>query len=150
MLAWPKRLSCSSYYEACRGGAGGVALGRPVLANARCDVLLGQCPAKHAGLYYEDARDFAATLDRLLDDEGLAGALGRNGREYFARHYSWPVIERKYLEMFDRLASERAPRRMEELPGWFARRRPTVPAAVDVLADLPRPVAIRASSEVPA
>ena len=26
---------------------------------------------------------------------------------------------------------------MEPLPGWFARRRPTVPAALDVLASLP-------------
>jgi hypothetical protein len=127
------------------------ALGRPVLANARCDVLLGQCMRSNAGLYYADARDFSAALDRLLDDQALAGALGRNGREYFARHYSWPVIERKYLEMFDRLASEPARHRMEPLPGWFARRRPTMPAAVDVLAELPSgPVPDRASSEVSA
>ena len=29
--------------------------------------------------------------------------LGRNGRDFFERHYAWPVIERKYLDMFDRL-----------------------------------------------
>ena len=89
---------------------------------------------------------------RLLDDHVLAGALGRNGRKYFARHYNWPVIERKCRDMFDRLASESLPQRMEPLPGWCARRRPTVPAAKDVLADLPSgPVpAARISSEVPA
>ena len=128
------------------------ALGRPVLANARCDVLVGQCRRSNAGLYYGDVGDFAAALDRLLDDHALAGALGRNGREYFARHYSWPVIERKYLDMFDKLASEPATQRMEPLPGWFARRQPTVPAAIDVLAALPSgPVpAFATSSEVPA
>ena len=127
------------------------ALGRPVLANARCDVLLGQCMRSNAGLYYEDARDFASALDRLLGDPALAEALGRNGRSYFERHYSWPVIERKYLEMFDRLTSEPAPTRMEPLPGWFARRRPTVPAAIDVLDELPSgPIPDRVSSEVPA
>ena len=68
-------------------------------------MLLGQCIRSNAGLYYENAGDFAAALDRLLDDAGLADAMGRNGRQYFAQHYSWPVIERKYLEMFDRLAS---------------------------------------------
>ncbi len=112
------------------------ALGRPVLANARCDVLVGQCLRSNAGLYYEDVREFAAALDRLLDDRALAGALGRNGQEYFTRHYSWPVIERKYVDMFDRLASEPAPQRMEPPPGWYARRRPIVPAAIDVLAGL--------------
>ena len=113
------------------------ALGRPVVANGRCDVLQGQCLRSNAGLYYENAGDFAAALDRVLNDGGLAEAMGRNGRDYFARHYSWPVIERKYLEMFERLASAPAHRRMEPLPGWFARRRPTVPAALDVLASLP-------------
>ncbi len=29
------------------------ALGRPVLANARCDVLVGQCLRSNAGLYYQ-------------------------------------------------------------------------------------------------
>ena len=152
VLAGAEALVMPSYYESLSMVAlEAWALGRPVLANARCDVLLGQCMRSNAGLYYEDARDFAAALDRLLDDHALAAALGRNGREYFSRHYSWPVIERKYLEMFDRLASEPAPQRMEPLPGWFARRRPTVPAAVDVLAELPSgPVPDRTSSEVPA
>lgn len=124
------------------------ALGRPVLANAKCDVLHGQCLRSNAGLYYEHAGDFAAALDRLLDDTGLAEAMGRNGQEYFLRHYSWPVIEAKYLEMFDRLAAAPASAPMEPLPGWFARRRPTVPAALDVLARLPSgPVSISSRTE---
>ena len=150
VLAGAEALVMPSYFESLSMVAlEAWALGRPVLANARCDVLLGQCMRSNAGLYYADARDFAETLDRLRDDQVLAGALGRNGLKYFARHYSWPVIERKYLEMFDRLASEPAPQRMEPLPGWFARRRPTAPAAIDVLAELPSgPVPERASSEV--
>ena len=113
------------------------ALGRPVLANARCDVLLGQCLRSNAGLYYEDAGEFAGALDVLLTDAGLAAALGRKGREFFARHYSWPVIERKYLDMFERLSSERVTRPMEPLPGWFARRRRNCPPAAEVVEDLP-------------
>jgi glycosyltransferase involved in cell wall biosynthesis len=128
------------------------ALGRPVVANARCDVLVGQCQRSNAGLYYENSRDFASILNRLLDDPVLAGALGRNGRDYFACHYSWPVIERKYVDMFDRLASEPPPGRMEPLPGWYARRQSTLPAATDVLAAVPSGP-VRASgipSEMPA
>ena len=58
---------------------------------------------------------------------------------YFRTHYAWPVIERKYLETFDRLARE--PREgqpvLEPMPGFFARRRRAVPPADDVLAAIP-------------
>jgi glycosyltransferase involved in cell wall biosynthesis len=113
------------------------ALGRPVLANARCDVLVGQCRRSNAGLYYGDAREFAAALDTLLDDPALGAALGRNGRAYFERHYTWPVIERKYLDMFERLTAEPPRHSMEPLPGWLARRRRTRPPAAEVVERLP-------------
>ena len=113
------------------------ALGRPVLASARCDVLVGQCVRSNAGLYYEDAREFAAALDRILADPGLAATLGQNGRAFFARHYSWPVIERKYLEMFEELRRTPVTHGMEPLPGWLARRAKTCPPAADVVNALP-------------
>jgi glycosyltransferase involved in cell wall biosynthesis len=138
VLAAANALIMPSYFESLSMVAlEAWALGRPILANGRCDVLRGQCVRSNAGLYYENARDFGAALDRLLDDAPLAEALGNHGRAYFAQHYSWPVIEQKYLGMFDRLASAPARGRMEPLPGWFARRRPTIPAALDVLAGLP-------------
>jgi glycosyltransferase involved in cell wall biosynthesis len=113
------------------------ALGRPVLASARCEVLVGQCLRSNAGLYYEDAREFAAALDRILSDPALAATLGRNGRAFFARHYSWPVIERKYLDMFDELRGTPVTHGMEPLPGWLARRARTCPPAADVVHALP-------------
>ena len=122
------------------------ALGKPVLANGRCDVLKGQCIRSAAGLYYERYEEFAETLYSLESNGPLHARLGRNGREYFQRHYAFPVIERKYLEMFDRLARENAaggPRkRLESLPGWFARRARTIPAANEVLARIPAGAAV--------
>jgi len=112
-------------------------LGRPVLASARCDVLVGQCVRSNAGLYYEDAREFFAALDRILSDPALAATLGRNGRAFFAQHYSWPVIERKYLDMFDELRRTPVTHNMEPLPGWLARRARTCPPAADVVHSLP-------------
>jgi len=150
VLAAADALVMPSYFESLSMVAlEAWALGRPVLANGRCDVLQGQCVRSNAGLYYENAGDFGAALDRLLDDAGLAEAMGRNGRDYFARHYSWPVIERKYLEMFEQLAATPASRSMEPLPGWFARRRPVVPAALDVLASLPSGPAYQPSQGEP-
>jgi glycosyltransferase involved in cell wall biosynthesis len=106
------------------------ALGVPVLANGRCDVLAGQCLRSNGGLFYASAREFEAMLDRLLDDPALAAELGENGRAFYEAHYEWPVIERVYREMFDRLNAGPTAA-MEPLPGWLAgRRREIRPAAV--------------------
>jgi hypothetical protein len=113
------------------------ALGKPVLANGRCDVLKGQCIRSGAGLYYESYEEFAETLYSLESNGPLNARLGRNGKEYFARHYAWPVIERKYLQMFDHLKREQSARTMEPLPGWFARRRRDRGASSAILARLP-------------
>ena len=113
------------------------ALGKPVLANGRCDVLKGQCIRSGAGLYYESYEEFAETLYSLESNGPLNARLGRNGREYFARHYAWPVIERKYLDMFAQLKRAPPERAMDPLPGWFARRRRDLPPATHVLATLP-------------
>jgi glycosyltransferase involved in cell wall biosynthesis len=69
---------------------------RPVLANARCDVLRGQCRRANAGLYYASYDEFREALSLLEGDVALRGALGRNGRRYFEANYAWPVIEAKY------------------------------------------------------
>jgi len=116
------------------------ALGRPVLANGKCDVLCGQCVRSNAGLYYENYEEFAESLHTILTQRRLREALGANGRIYFDQHYTWPTVERKYLEMFDRLRREapadRAPR--EGLPGWIGRRRRTAPPAREIVDRLPR------------
>jgi glycosyltransferase involved in cell wall biosynthesis len=126
------------------------ALGRPVLANGRCDVLKGQCIRSGAGLYYERYEEFAETLYALESNGPLHARLGRNGRDYFTQHYTWPVIERKYLDMFDQLKREDAAgttrRPIESLGGWFARRRPSLRPAADVLVTIPSGAVIPGNS----
>jgi hypothetical protein len=119
------------------------ALGRPVLANARCDVLVGQCIRSNGGLYYATALEFGGALDLMQDDAALAAALGANGRAYFRRHYSWPVIVGKYLEMFERLKAAPPAHAMEPLPGWFARRAKSVPPAAALVHALPEGPVVR-------
>jgi glycosyltransferase involved in cell wall biosynthesis len=113
------------------------ALGRPVLANGRCEVLRGQCIRSNAGLYYETYAEFAETLAILEDHRIIKASLGRNGREYFRRHYAWPVIERKYDDMLNQLREEAKPTTMEPLPGWLARRRRDRSAARELVTALP-------------
>ena len=48
------------------------ALGKPVLANGRCDVLKGQCLRSNAGLFYENYAEFAETLHAITSDRRSA------------------------------------------------------------------------------
>src|SRR6185369_4556856 len=50
------------------------ALGKPVLANGRCDVLRGQCARSSGGLYYENFDEFAEAL-YALEASGPLGAI---------------------------------------------------------------------------
>ena len=113
------------------------ALARPVLANAKCDVLKGQCIRSNAGLYYESEGEFVEALRALEHNRWIAGALGRNGRQFYRDHYDWPVVERKYLDMLDRIAKETPANGLEPLPGWMERRKNACPPAADVVAALP-------------
>jgi glycosyltransferase involved in cell wall biosynthesis len=138
-LAAAELLIMPSYFESLSMVAlEAWALGKPVLANGRCDVLKGQCIRSNGGLYYDNFAEFVETLRAIDFNPQLAAALGRNGREYFARHYSWPIIERKYLDMLDRLKREQPTANLEPMPGWWARRRKTLPPADDVVAKLPK------------
>jgi glycosyltransferase involved in cell wall biosynthesis len=68
------------------------AAGRPLLANAECRVLEGQCVRSGGGLYYRGYREFAECLGRLLDDAGLRAALGASGRRYVERDSTWGEV----------------------------------------------------------
>ncbi|MEP7118306.1 MAG: glycosyltransferase [Acidobacteriota bacterium] len=114
------------------------ALGRPVLANGKCDVLRGQAMRSNAALYYENYAEFVEAVRVLESSPTVSSALGRNGSSFFRANYAWPVIERKYLDLFDRLRREGpSPRPMTPLPGWWARRQKALALAREVLAGLP-------------
>jgi hypothetical protein len=126
------------------------ALGRPVLANAKCDVLKGQCIRSNAGLYYDGASEFVECLSALEHSQWLRATLGRRGHRFFREHYDWPIIERKYLDMLNRLSATGDARPgssgVEPLSGWFDRRKRVCPAAADVLAGLPAGPSLDAES----
>jgi len=113
------------------------AMGKPVLANAKCDVLQGQCIRSNAGLFYDNFHEFAETMRAIDSGPSLQAALGRNGRAFFERNYSWPVIEKKYVDMLEQLSQEKPARAMEPMPGWFARRRRSLPPADSIVKQLP-------------
>ena len=64
-MAAAELLIMPSYYESLSMVAlEAWALGKPVLANGKCDVLKGQCLRSNAGLFYETLGEFIGTLER--------------------------------------------------------------------------------------
>ena len=75
------------------------AVGTPVLANARSEVLVDHCLLSNAGLFYADRDEFVECLTLLAMDDRLRAQMGHNGRAYVREHYRWDLIMGKYEKM---------------------------------------------------
>ncbi len=82
-------------------------MNRPVLVNGDCEVLRGQVLRANGGLYYRRYEEFAAAMDLLVAEPGLADRLGRQGREYFQANYAWERILEKYERLLARAGAAR-------------------------------------------
>ena len=106
-IAAAEALVMPSYYESLSMVAlEAWALGTPVSPTRAATCCSASASAATPACTTRTRASSPARSTRCSTTAALAAALGRNGREYFERHYSWPVIERKYLDMFERLASE--------------------------------------------
>ena len=72
------------------------AVGTPILANARSDVVMDHCQRSNAGLYYENREEFVECLKLLMNNSDLRTRMGQNGQAYVRLNYSWDVILEKY------------------------------------------------------
>jgi glycosyltransferase involved in cell wall biosynthesis len=87
------------------------AVGTPILANARSEVLVEHCRKSNAGLYYADRDEFVEALKTLMAEPRLRARMGHNGRDYVRTNYRWDVILAKYERMFARLRTTTPQRR---------------------------------------
>jgi glycosyltransferase involved in cell wall biosynthesis len=99
---------CPSPYESLSLVAlEAMAVGTPVLANARSTVLVEHCINGNGGLYYADRDEFVECLELLVGDTRLRAALGRSGRDYVRRNYRWDVVLGKYDRIFAKVRNAR-------------------------------------------
>ncbi len=77
--------------------------GTPGLVHAQSRVLVSQCRAAQAGLWFRHYPDFEAQLLYLLDNPDARNALGERGRDFVSREYAWPAIEQKLFDAIDTL-----------------------------------------------
>ena len=78
---------------------------RPVLVNGDCAVTTDFVRKSNGGLYYQNYAEFEKCLQYLLTHPDIAGQMGRNGRDFVLRNFSWDVIVKKYTEYFKMVES---------------------------------------------
>ena len=79
-------------------------LGKPVIVNGRCDVLVGQCKRSNGGLWYTNHKEWTATI-ACLQSGRVSNVLGRQGWKFVRDHYSWLSIERAYLQCVEAVSN---------------------------------------------
>jgi glycosyltransferase involved in cell wall biosynthesis len=105
-MAGARAVVCPSAYESLSIVLlEALAAGTPVLASARSAVLKDHCLRSNAGLWYEDADEFAVALDLLVRDERITRALGENGRRYVQDNYGWDAVLGRYRGLIEAVAS---------------------------------------------
>jgi glycosyltransferase involved in cell wall biosynthesis len=76
------------------------AMGRPVVCPASSNVLASMSRRASAGVAYRGAAEFAEICELLIEKPEIGDRLGRCGRSFVARTYTWPVVVEKYLDLF--------------------------------------------------
>jgi glycosyltransferase involved in cell wall biosynthesis len=80
-------------------------VGKPVIVNGRCEVLVGQCRRSNGGLWYENYEEWARILEYLQSGR-IPNVLGRQGWRFVREHYSWASIERAYSQTVELVVRE--------------------------------------------
>lgn len=73
-------------------------IGKPVLVNGHCEVLVGQCRRANGGLWYRNFGEFTLCL-RTLQNDHLSARLGSQGQQFVKQQYGWPRIESCYGDL---------------------------------------------------
>lgn len=79
-------------------------MGTPVLVHGGCAVTREHCRRSQGGLYFENAAEFAATLDYLLRERAVARQLGAQGRDYVLANFGWDRMIAHYLQLLGQVA----------------------------------------------
>ena len=76
-----------------------LAVGTPVLANARNLAAVDHCRRGNGGLFYATRDEFIEAMRLLMGDQRLRQRLGESGRRYVNQHCRWDAV----LGRFERL-----------------------------------------------
>lgn len=72
-------------------------VGKPVLVNGNCDVLVGQCRRAQGGVWYTSEDEFQVAIEML--SQQVKFQLGEQGRKFVNNNYTWDKIEKMYRNL---------------------------------------------------
>ncbi|MEW5861565.1 MAG: glycosyltransferase family 4 protein [Cyanobacteriota bacterium] len=79
------------------------AVGKAVLVNGRCKVLVGQCRRAQGGLWYTNKYEFQVAIEKM--HEPVRNQLGLQGKYFVQTNYVWSEVESKYLSLLKTIES---------------------------------------------
>ena len=82
-------------------------VGTPVLVNSRCAVTRDHALRSGGGLAFGNYAELEVEVDRLTSSAALRAALGRAGRTYVDRHYTWSDVIDRYSDFVQRVGTRR-------------------------------------------
>ncbi len=104
---------CAVFVVPLRSGSGvrvkilnAMAMGLPIVSTSVGAEGLEVVSGEHL-LIADDAREFAGAVTRLLQNPEIAADLGRKARELVCRKYSWEVLGKRLLGLYEMMAEGR-------------------------------------------
>ena len=82
-----------------------MALEKTVLIDAECEVVRDHCTISNGGLYYHGFYEFEGCINYMLENPEICKRMGKNGKEYVDRCYTWDSILGRLEEMIENVAS---------------------------------------------
>ncbi len=79
---------------------------RPSLVHEGCAVTRGHITRAKGGFYFGSYGDFRGALDWLIANPDLAARMGRNGRAYVTRNFTWPAVLDRFEQSIQRWKSD--------------------------------------------
>lgn len=77
-------------------------IGKPVIANKKCDVLKNHIEQSKAGFLFENYNDFRSVLERTLSlSSSEKDNIAYNGTRYVKKNYDWETIMEKFYKAID-------------------------------------------------
>ncbi|MDE1725692.1 MAG: glycosyltransferase family 4 protein [Thaumarchaeota archaeon] len=79
---------------------------KPVLVNAKSEVLKAHCEKSNGGLYYETYEEFVECINLFLSSMSLLKQMGENGFDYVKHNYDWNNVINNYHNFIKELISK--------------------------------------------
>lgn len=79
-----------------------MALGTPVIVNGNCEVLKGHCERSGAGVFYIDAEEALAGLEKLRGGADRR-QMSERGKQYAAENYQWGITVERLSRLIENM-----------------------------------------------